>query len=50
MALTRYENNNEKIIRQFIFRLVKGWQQFGPVSKLEPLLAEPYVAVYGRSS
>lgn len=34
----------------FGFCIVKGWQQFGPVSSVEPLLAEPYVAVYGRSS
>jgi len=32
------------------FCVFKGYQQFGPVSKVEPLLAEPYVVVYGRSS
>jgi len=32
------------------FCLVKGWQDFGPKSKLEPLFSERYVAVYGRDS
>jgi len=32
------------------FCLVKGWQDFGPTSKVEPLLNESYVAVYGRDS
>ncbi|MCW8865527.1 MAG: glutaredoxin [Colwellia sp.] len=32
------------------FCLVKAWQDFGPVSKVEPLFTESYVAVYGRDS
>jgi len=34
----------------FGFCLVKGWQDFGPKSKLEPLFSGSYVAVYGRDS
>jgi len=33
-----------------VFCVVKGWQEFGPKTKLEPLLNESYVAVYGRNS
>ena len=32
------------------FCLAKGWQDFGPTSKVEPLFAQSYVAVYGRDS
>jgi glutaredoxin len=32
------------------FCLVKGWQDFGPKSKVEPLFTGSYVAVYGRDS
>jgi glutaredoxin len=38
------------VLALFAFCLVKGWQDFGPKSKVEPLFADSYVAVYGRDS
>ena len=33
-----------------VFCLVKGWQDFGPISKVTPLFTGSYVAVYGSDS